>query len=579
MTEVKFIFKTFPTIIQCQKNTLFKDICKSFSLKSNSNLSELIFLYNGRQINMNLTFEQTASSIDKNDGKMTVLVNPKEEMKSHKPFIEFSKDIICPTCLDNCQIKFNEYKIFLECQNGHKFKEMQFKEFNNSQNVDISKIICEICKINNKSIVYGHKFFKCLSCKKNLCPLCKEKHPNCHAIIDYEQKDFTCFIHNENFTSYCKKCKKNLCIECDSSHEHKDDVILFRDILPKKDIIKSQINDLRIKIEKYQKVIENVKKELDNIIASLRIYYFINYYLVYSYEQKKKNYQIFYNFEEILNNNYIVINDLNNIEYDDDNLFSIFPQTNKIYKKMIKKENNIKTTNNSYEKLIYLSMIAEKAKKYNDMAAFMKEFTIKKNDDLTPNEKNLMTIAFKNSLEMQSIKTILDYEKNEKEKNSPYLSYIIEYRKFILDIYVNKNKEIINILEEHCLPRAKTEESKAFYFKMIGDYYRYGIQLIDLPLKNYYINNCLKNYSEAESILKDFSFINPIKLGLLLNKSVFYYENIEDSKMAIECLKTTIEKFEEEEKNIDKENADYKKSVSIYELLKENLENVKKDNN
>ena len=49
--------------------------------------------------------------------------------------------------------------------------------------------------------------------------------------------------------------------------------------------------------------------------------------------------------------------------------------------------------------------------------------------------------------------------------------------------------------------------------------------------------------------------------------------------MAIECLKTAIEKFEEEEKNIDKENADYKKSVSIYELLKENLENVKKDNN
>ena len=67
----------------------------------------------------------------------------------------------------------------------------------------------------------------------NLCPLCILNHDKKHDIIDYEQKNYLCEIHNENFNSYCKKCKKNLCIQCENSHFNHD-IIQYSKILPNK---------------------------------------------------------------------------------------------------------------------------------------------------------------------------------------------------------------------------------------------------------------------------------------------------------------------------------------------------------
>ena len=142
-----------------------------------------------------------------------------------------------------------------------------------------------------------------LNLQKNLCPLCKSKHDKNHDIIDYEQKNYICSNHNENFSSYCNNCKINLCIECESSHKDKENIIMFRDLLPKKDLIKSQLNELRIKIDKYKKVIDKLKQDLDNIILNLEIYYSLNDNIIKNYEKKKRNYQMLINIKEIGNNN------------------------------------------------------------------------------------------------------------------------------------------------------------------------------------------------------------------------------------------------------------------------------------
>ena len=46
-----------------------KDICLKFSFKINIDITSLYFLYGGEKINLNLTFEQLANSIDKNKKK------------------------------------------------------------------------------------------------------------------------------------------------------------------------------------------------------------------------------------------------------------------------------------------------------------------------------------------------------------------------------------------------------------------------------------------------------------------------------------------------------------------------------
>ena len=37
-------------------------------------------------------------------------------------------------------------------------------------------------------------------------------------IINYEQKDFTCPLHNDSFFKYCHDCKLNICMLCYQKH-------------------------------------------------------------------------------------------------------------------------------------------------------------------------------------------------------------------------------------------------------------------------------------------------------------------------------------------------------------------------
>ena len=54
--------------------------------------------------------------------------------------------------------------------------------------------------------------------------------------------------------------------------------------------------------------------------------------------------------------------------------------------------------------------------------------------------------------------------------------------------------------------------------------------------------------------------------------TVFYYEITGETKKAIDLAKSTIQKFDKEAKNLNEEDDDVKDAMSIYDLMKENLE-------
>ena len=112
-----------------------------------------------------------------------------------------------------------------------------------------------------------------------------------------------------------------------------------------------------------------------------------------------------------------------------------------------------------------------------------------------------------------------------------------------------------------------SDEAKAFFVKMVGDYYRYiaenakEAQLEDVKQK------AKQAYEEANAI--DLPACNPIKLGLALNYSVFNYEVLKDHARACEladsALQQALDKIDELEED------DFRDAKSIIELLKENL--------
>ena len=110
-------------------------------------------------------------------------------------------------------------------------------------------------------------------------------------------------------------------------------------------------------------------------------------------------------------------------------------------------------------------------------------------------------------------------------------------------------------------------ESKAFFVKMVGDYYRYIAENAGEDIIAAVRDNALKYYKNANEI--QLPPCNPIRLGLALNFSVFHYEVMKNHKAAVElaalALQEALDKIDELEED------DFRDAKSIIELLKENL--------
>ena len=155
-----------------------------------------------------------------------------------------------------------DFKINLyESKNGHEIKYILLNESDETQSIELDKIICDTCKIKDKSKTYNNEFFKCLKYNKNLCPLCKSKHDNKHEIIDYDDHYYICENHNKNYGAYCENCKKNLCLWCNDHEKHL--IIKFDDIQPNKENLLIKKNELKTKINLIKTEVKMIQSQLD----------------------------------------------------------------------------------------------------------------------------------------------------------------------------------------------------------------------------------------------------------------------------------------------------------------------------
>ena len=163
-----FIYDRVKTPIQCRKEDKIKGICNKFA---SIDINSLKFIYNGKELDLDSTFNNQASLIDKNRNEMIILVEEKS------PFTNFYKSpqIICPTCYEQCRLSIKKYKIKLyDCKNGHTKENILLSEYNNTQNICKSNIICNNCNNSSDNI-----FYKCLTCNQDICSKC-----------NYDQKYF-----------------------------------------------------------------------------------------------------------------------------------------------------------------------------------------------------------------------------------------------------------------------------------------------------------------------------------------------------------------------------------------------------
>ena len=335
MSEIEFYYNCSKTIIQCRKDEKIKDIIQRYLIKIEKNKDEVYFLYGGGLINEELTFEELSNSQDKERNKMTIIVN--DEQSEDFSNIGKSKYIICPKCKENIKLVIKDHKISLyDCKNSHKIDDIPFNVFENTQYIDESKVICQICKIANKSQTYENKFFICTTCQINICPLCKNKHDKTHNILDYEHKYFICNKHNESYISFCQDCKKDICVMDENDHVgHK--FITYGGIMSDKNDLKVKLNNFKIKINDFKEDIKNIIIQLNNLIENIDSYYNIYENIVNNYENKNRNYLILQNINDLNNYNTKLIEIINKI-VGEKNIKNKFNYMIDIYNKMTLKD-------------------------------------------------------------------------------------------------------------------------------------------------------------------------------------------------------------------------------------------------
>ena len=167
MVEVEFDYQQIKIIIQVNLDDPFEKAVQKFLIKSKLNIEELSFLSTGKVIKMNEIIKDIMSQSEIQENKKIILVVSSNQNMTK---IIHSNEIICPQCKEQCKIEIKNYKIKLyECKNTHCENNIKLNEFSDTQNIDLTKIICGLCK-KSKAETYKNKFFRCYKCNMNFMP-------------------------------------------------------------------------------------------------------------------------------------------------------------------------------------------------------------------------------------------------------------------------------------------------------------------------------------------------------------------------------------------------------------------------
>jgi 14-3-3 protein beta/theta/zeta len=222
------------------------------------------------------------------------------------------------------------------------------------------------------------------------------------------------------------------------------------------------------------------------------------------------------------------------------------------------------------EDAVATAKLAEQAERYDDMAAAMKKVTEMQNE-LSNEERNLLSVAYKNVVGarrsswrvVSSIEQKADGQDRKQSMARDYRIKIESELKALCD-------DVLCLLKDHLIAKATNPESKVFYLKMKGDYYRYLAEVAAPDSREAIVASSRDSYQAAFDISKaEMPPTHPIRLGLALNFSVFYYEISNAPERACSLAKQA---FDDAIAELDTLNEEcYKDSTLIMQLLRDNL--------
>mmetsp|Transcript_4564 Transcript_4564/g.11161 ORF Transcript_4564/g.11161 Transcript_4564/m.11161 type:complete len:246 (+) Transcript_4564:138-875(+) len=232
----------------------------------------------------------------------------------------------------------------------------------------------------------------------------------------------------------------------------------------------------------------------------------------------------------------------------------------------------------SKDESVYMAKLAEQAERYDEMADYMRDVSKADAGELSVEERNLLSVAYKNAVGSRraSWRIISSVEQKETTKgNTEAAARAAQYRMKVEAELDDICAKILNLLADHLItkespPPPGKEESQVFYYKMKGDYHRYIAEYKVDAEKAKSSEAAKQAYTAAMGIAeKGLLVTHPIRLGLALNFSVFYYEVLNQPEEACTMARKAFEDAIAELDNVSEDS--YKDSTLIMQLLRDNL--------
>jgi len=228
------------------------------------------------------------------------------------------------------------------------------------------------------------------------------------------------------------------------------------------------------------------------------------------------------------------------------------------------------------EKKIQRAKLAEQAERYDDMATAMNEVTKMEAGPLSTEERNLLSVAYKNIVgaKRSSWRVISSIEQKSTDKEELAKEYRLKIEAELNEVC----NEVLQLLDNHLVEKAQKAakesaghaEAAVFFLKMKGDYYRYLAEVATKENKEGVIESANDAYKKAFEISEEeLKSTNPIRLGLALNYSVFHYEIRAKPDEACKLAKKAFDNAIAELDSLPEDS--YKDSTLIMQLLRDNL--------
>eukprot|EP01096_Ripella_sp_DP13-Kostka_P011443 TRINITY_DN4617_c0_g3_i2.p1 TRINITY_DN4617_c0_g3~~TRINITY_DN4617_c0_g3_i2.p1 ORF type:complete len:405 (+),score=149.17 TRINITY_DN4617_c0_g3_i2:122-1216(+) len=215
--------------------------------------------------------------------------------------------------------------------------------------------------------------------------------------------------------------------------------------------------------------------------------------------------------------------------------------------------------------------LAEQLGRYEEMALALDSFA-RERKQLSIDDRNLLSLAFKNAINERraALRCLATVESREiTNKNEHRLPVIRHFALKIEKELVLLSTRLIRLLDDCLIPNLTNVEASIFFHKMKGDYLRYIVEYNhskrSAETRTKVVKQAHNCYQHALSLSQsELPASHPLRLGLVLNYSVFLFEILHDERKAWEVAKLAVTEAE-------KETAKFKDSFLIVRLIQDNV--------